>query len=68
MEAAHILVSFIEEDGEPTAIVPLKRINDCPLEELQEGVVCEVEWSNKKTYPARVLATGMYLHFFLLVL
>ena len=32
---SHILVSFIEEDGSPTAILPVKRVKDfaiCDLE------------------------------------
>ena len=71
----HILVSFIEEDGHPTAILPVKRVKDVAACDLEEGIVCKVEWSDKKLYSSQVLAIGekctvcwglMYLHAFVL--
>ena len=57
-EDLHILVSFIEEDGHPTAILPAKRAKNVTICDLKEGVVCQVEWSDKKLYSSRVLAIG----------
>lgn len=59
IEARHVLVSFLEEEGNPTAILPAKRVI-CDNDDLKEGVTCSVEWTDKKFYPAKVLATGMY--------
>ena len=56
--ASHFLVSFIEEDGHPTAILPAKRAKNVTICDLKEGVVCQVEWSDKKLYSSRVLAIG----------
>ena len=58
-EVSHVLVSFTEEEGQPTAIVPMRRIKDHGTGELREDLVCQVEWSNKKSYPARIVALGM---------
>ena len=55
---SHILVSFIEEDGHPTAILPVKRVKDVAACDLEEGIVCKVEWSDKKLYSSQVLAIG----------
>ena len=57
-EVSHVLVSFVEEDAQPTAIIPVKRVRDCEVRDLQEGVMCQIEWSDKKRYPTRVLALG----------
>ena len=56
--ASHILVSFIEEDGLPTAILPVKRAKDVAICDLKEGRVYQVEWSDKKLYSSRLLAIG----------
>ena len=55
---SHVLVSFIEEDGSPTAILPVKRVKDVALCDLEEGTVCQVEWSDKKLYSSQVVAIG----------
>ena len=53
-----MLVVFSEEQDQPTCIVPVKRIKGCGVKDLTVEMECQVEWSDKKTYPARVLAVG----------
>ena len=58
-------MEFTEENGEPTAVVPLKRVKVCDggdCEALKENMMCQVEWSNKRTYPARAVAIGTCMH------
>ena len=47
-EVSHVLVSFVEEDTQPTAIIPVKRVKDCEVRDLHQGVMCQIEWSDKK--------------------
>ena len=55
---SHVLVMFLEEEGQPTAIVPVKRVVDHTAEDLREGVDCSVKWSDHKIYSTRVVAVG----------
>ena len=57
-EASHVLVSFFEEEDQPTCIIPVKRVQNCEVRDLKAGVVCKVEWSDKNIYSARVLDVG----------
>ena len=57
-EASHVLVSFFEENDQPTAIIHIKRVKDTAVKDIKEGVVCKVEWSDRKIYSTRVLACG----------
>lgn len=54
-----MLVAFREEEGQPTAVLPSKRVRGCTLDELEKGVMCRVEWSDRKVYQVEVLATGL---------
>ena len=52
------LVAFTEEDDEPTAIVPVKRVKEPAETELKEGVKCRIEWSDRKMYWTNIIALG----------
>lgn len=57
VEPSHALVRFVEEEGQPTAVVPAKRL-DMAVKDIQAGEFCKVEWSDKKMYMIEVLSTG----------
>lgn len=60
-DTTHVLVSFFKDEGQPVAILPVKRVRNCEISDLKEGVECEIEWTKKKIYPAKVLATGLWV-------
>lgn len=49
-------MKFLDEEDEPTAIVPLKTIQK--KETLDYGGSCKVTWSNHKSYRAFLLFSG----------
>ena len=55
-----MLVIFTEEDDQPMSIVPIKRVRECDVTSLKEGVTCKVEWSDRNFYSAKVVAAGIY--------
>ena len=55
-------VTFFEEVDQPTSIIPAKRIIRANIAYLREGVTCEVQWTDKRVYPARVLAVGEFVY------
>ena len=57
-EASHALVRFVEEEDQPTCIVPVKRVKDCAGKDLKAGAECKVEWTDRSIYSAHVLAVG----------
>ena len=57
-DASHALVMFFEEEGQPTCVIPVKRIVDCRAKDLKAGVECKVKWSDQKMYSTRVVAVG----------
>ena len=62
VKPTHVLVAFTEEDDQPTAIVPLKRVKERAETELKEGVKCRIEWSDRKLYWTSVIALGKYIY------
>ena len=56
-----MLVIFTEEEDQPMSIVPIKRVRECDVRNLKEGVMCKVEWSDRNVYSAEVLAAGMLI-------
>ena len=62
---SHALLSFVEEENQPTSIVPLARILDG--HRLKKGDLCSVEWTDKKFYSPHILAKGeCFLHNYVL--
>lgn len=53
---SHALVSFVNEEEQPTCVLRTTRLKDCP--KIQEGVECGVKWSDGNVYRAKVLAVG----------
>ena len=49
---------FLDEEEEPTCVVPTARLKNCP--KVEEGVECGVKWSDGNVYRAKVLAVGEY--------
>ena len=48
-DASHASVMFLEEEGQPTSVIPVKRVIDYTAKDLKAGVVCEVKWSDQNT-------------------
>ena len=46
------MVSFVEEDGHPTAVVPMKCVKPPAIGELEKGGMCKVEWSDGNVHLA----------------
>ena len=62
-DASHALVMFLEEEGQPTCVIPVKRVIDYTAEDLKAGVDCKVKWSDQKIYSTHVVAVGKsYTH------
>ena len=57
-------VAFFEEVDQPTSIIPAKRIIGANIADLREGVTCEVQWTDKRVYPAHVLAVGEFMYMY----
>ena len=57
----HALVAFVEEEHQPTSVVPLKRVQDG--QDLKKGDTCNVQWTDKQVYLARIVAIGKYFLF-----
>ena len=55
MFLSHLVALF--DDG--LSAVPVGRVKNVPATELAVGMDCEVQWYNKKFYPAKVLCIGM---------
>ncbi len=56
--SSHAVVRFNDDEEQPTSVIPTKRIQEPPLNELKVGCKCTVEWSDKKMYSTTVLALG----------
>ena len=57
--STHALVSFIDEDDEPTCVVRTTRLKGCL--NVTPGIECGVNWSDGNAYTARVIAVGEFL-------
>lgn len=56
---SHALVSFHEEDGQPTCTIPVRRLLDD--HSLKKGQLCRVSWTDGRAYSARILGLGGYI-------
>ena len=55
---SHALVSFLDEEEEPTCVLHTTRLKNCP--KVEEGVECTVKWTDGNVYRAKVLSVGEY--------
>lgn len=47
---SHVLVSFLKDEHQPIAILPVTCVRDCEISDLK-GIECGIEWTKRSTLP-----------------